>query len=211
MDRQRNQGRLLGESQASLIAEASKGDSMSLSTLLREARSVVFDWMAVKAQDLDDAEDITQLVLLRLYTGLPKFRGESKLSSWLYRISEHEISGYYGRRARERRIRSSWHDAGFPPAFVGPEPEQIDRDRLAEAIQEAAEALPPLQLSVFERVDLCGMRPCEAARELGTSQTNTRSALSRARTKIRELVRQARKELVEDLPWERSGPAAAPE
>ncbi len=159
MDRQPSRKRFLGESQTSLIAEARTGDPRALSALLRSARSVVFHWTAVRAQDLDDAEDITQLVLLKLYTGLPKFRGESKLSSWLYRITEHEISGYYGRRTRERRIRSRWHDPSFPPASVVPDPERVDRDRLSEAIHAAAEALPPLQLSVFRRVDLCGMRP----------------------------------------------------
>jgi RNA polymerase sigma-70 factor (ECF subfamily) len=194
--------RLLRERQSQLLGEASRGDPEALDTLLSAARSVVHDWAAVKTRDPDDAEDVTQLVLMKLFTRLPNFRGESKLSSWLYRITLNEVSGFYKKRDSERKKVLAWVQYELRGSVAHPDPERIDRERVVGTICKAAETLPPLQSSVFKMVDLHGMRPCEAARELGTTQTNTRSSLSRARKKIRELVRQARRELVEDLPWE---------
>jgi RNA polymerase sigma factor (sigma-70 family) len=79
-----------------------------------------------------------------------------------------------------------------------PDPERVDRQRAAGAVRDAAETLPPLQQAAFQLVDLDGMKPCEAARELGKTQTTLRSSLCRARKKIRELVEECRRELVTD-------------
>ncbi len=192
--------RLLRERESPLVSEASQGDPTALSILLSAARSVVHDWARVKIRDPDDAEDVTQLVLLKLYTWLPRFRGDSKLSSWLYRITLNEVSGFYRKQDLEKRKVESMLQTGTDPGTVPSDPERIDRDRAVKAVLEAADALPPLQSSVFQMVDLRGMRPCEVARELGRTQTNTRSSLFRARRKIGELVKKAQRELVEDLP-----------
>lgn len=194
--------RLLRERPSPLVAEASQGDPRAVSILLTAARSVIHDWARVKTRDPDDAEDVTQMVLVKLFTRLHKFRGDSRLTSWLYRITLNEVSGFYKKRESERKKALTWFESGIGSQVAHQDPDRIDLDRIVAGIKEAATRLPPLQASVFRMVDLDGLRPCEAAEELGTTQTNTRSSLSRARKKIRELVEQARRELVEDLPWD---------
>jgi hypothetical protein len=54
-------------------------------------------------------------------------------------------------------------------------------------------------LDVFKLVDLEGLRPCEAARELHRSQAGVRSNLCRARKKIRELILDSRRNLAREL------------
>jgi DNA-directed RNA polymerase specialized sigma24 family protein len=76
--------------------------------------------------------------------------------------------------------------------------ERIDHERTAGIVKDMAQALPPLQQAIFHLVDVDGFRPCEAARQLGRTQTTIRSGLCRARQKIRELVQRCRAELVED-------------
>jgi len=180
-----------------LITDAASGDRLALSTLLKSARPSVYQWAESRTRDPDDAEDITQVVLLRLVQNLPKFRGDSKLSSWLYRITIHEVSGFLRSRNRDRTIARSWpggdQEAVSPPF----DPECIDRERTAGMVREAAATLPTLQQEAFRLVDLDGLKPCEAARELGKAQVNIRSSLCRARKKVRELVEECRAEGVD--------------
>jgi RNA polymerase sigma factor (sigma-70 family) len=182
-----------------LIAEAADGNPEALSALLESARPIVFRWAAVRTQDLDDAEDVTQIVLLRLYSRLPAFRGESRLSSWLYRVTINEISGLCRKRGRERTQALLWSEAEIQNITTNSEPDRVDQQRAVGAVRDAASTLPPLQQAAFGLVDLGGMRPCEAATTLGRTETNIRSSLCRARKKIRKLVRQARRALSEDL------------
>jgi RNA polymerase sigma-70 factor (ECF subfamily) len=178
---------------------ASNGEPAALAILLEEARPVVYGWAVQRVEDPDDAEDVTQLVLFRLWRGISAFRGESRLSSWLFRITANESSALH----RDERRRSRF--VGVQSPGVGAErsnPSELERIHLRQAcgkIRSVACALPPLQLAAFRLVDLDGLRPCEAARALGRSQANIRSSLCRARKRIRELVEQAGEGLAEDL------------
>ena len=191
--------REIRERHSLLVNEATEGDPEALSALLESARPMVYRWAAARTQDLDDAEDITQAVLLRLYSSLPVFRGESRLSSWLYRVTINEISGFSRKRTRERTKALLWNESKIQNLTTTSGPDRIDQKRAVGVVREAASTLPSLQLATFRLVDLDGLRPCEAAKALGKTETNIRSSLCRARKKIRKLVRQARRALSEDM------------
>jgi RNA polymerase sigma-70 factor (ECF subfamily) len=182
---------LLGQRRSPLIRKASHGEPAALSLLLEEARPLVFAWAVQRVDDPDDAEDVTQRVLLRLWKGISAFRGESRLSSWLFRITANESSALH----RDERRRSRF--LGVQSPGVGAERSnlsELERIHLLQAcgkVRSVACALPPLQLAAFRLVDLDGLTPCEAAKALGRSQANIRSSLCRARQRIRELVEDA--------------------
>ena len=48
-----------------------------------------------------DAEDLLQETLLAAWQGLPKFRGDASLRSWILGIARHKLDDYYRRRLRE--------------------------------------------------------------------------------------------------------------
>jgi RNA polymerase sigma factor (sigma-70 family) len=185
---------IIRERRSPLISQAARGNPEALETLLHAARPMVYQWALSRTQDLDDAEDVTQAVLLRLFLRLSAFRGESLLSSWIYRVTTNEISGFFRRRAREQDQARLWSESQAHTTYPDSYPDRIDNQRAAGAVRDAASALPPLQQAAFRLVDLDGLRPCEAARELGKTQTTVRSSLCRARRKIRELVEECRRE-----------------
>jgi RNA polymerase sigma-70 factor (ECF subfamily) len=161
-------------------------------------RASVFGWVAAKAHDPDDAEDITQRVMLRVLTHFDTFRGESRLSSWLYRIAANEVASFY--RGRWREVHGLDGHAEPDPAYTAHSvQERLDGERLKAAVQDLAATLPPLQQATLRLVDLGHLKPCEAARALGKSEGNVRSSLCRARAKIRGLLRESRLRLVEEL------------
>jgi RNA polymerase sigma-70 factor (ECF subfamily) len=186
---------LVGARTSPVLLDAVRGDPEALATLLKAARTVVHRWALLRTQDPDDAEDITQLVLVKLYSRLPSFRREANLSSWLFRITVNEVSGLCRRQMREAAKANAWVESGLCPSTYNPDPEYLDRAKTARKIRQASVTLPPLQFAAFQLVDLEGLRPCEAAEELGRTQGNIRSSLCRARRRIRELVLEARKEL----------------
>jgi RNA polymerase sigma-70 factor (ECF subfamily) len=168
------------------------------SDLLEKVRPLVLSWVAGKTSDPDDAEDITQLVMLRLMTHLRTFRGESRFSSWLYRITANEVSGFYRGRWRETRGLDE-QAVSQVPCSAYPIHDRLDGERLRAAVSDMASNLPPLQRAALHLVDLGGLKPCEAARALGKTEVNLRSSLCRARRKIRELVVSSRQRLVAEL------------
>lgn len=191
----------LQERRSPLIANAVGGDPEALSSLLEIARPVVLQWASTRTRDPDDAEDVTQLVLLRLYSKLSTFRGDSSLSSWLYRVTVNEASGFGRRKSRHQAQADRWKEAGGQDRATEMESDRIDNRRMADVVLEAASDLPYLQQTGFQLIDVGGYRPCEAARELGRTQTTIRSTLCRARKKIRELVEECHKDLAREY-WE---------
>lgn len=188
----------LRDTKSPLVRDAVAGDSEAVGILLERARPFVYGWALQRTRDPDEAEDISQTVLLRAYSGLSSFGGRATLSSWLYRITLNEISAFCRKEARLGRcLRNAhfWTEAWTEPPK---ELEKIDTALACDVVRTVASALPPLQIAAFRLVDLEGYRPCEVSKELGRSQTNIRSSLCRARKKVRELVRRARKELAED-------------
>ncbi len=59
--------------------------------------------------DSDATEDLTQEVFLRVFRGLPRFRGEARLSTWIYRIT-HRVCLRELQRRRHRRNQVQWDD-----------------------------------------------------------------------------------------------------
>ena len=191
---------LLPDQRFPLVWNASAGDREAFSILLERARPVVYAWALQKTGDPDDAEDISQIVLLRIWSGISSFRGGSKLSSWVYRITANEAVAFHRKKKRRRDLSAGFlYQGGDLGTALPSETERILHVQACGLVRDVACALPPLQLATFRLVDLDGLRPCEAARALGKTQANIRSSLSRARQRVRELVQEARAELAEDL------------
>ena len=185
------------------LGGAMDGDRESLSALLEQVRPMVLRWATTKTLDPDDAEDVTQNVLLKVATKIHTFRHDSHLSSWLYRITTNEATGFHRKRVRETERGKLFAELYAGDPSLQPELLRIDEQRAVDAVLRVACTLPQLQLSSFRLIDLDGLRPAEAAGRLGKSQGNIRSSLCRARKKIRYLVLQARSELVEE--WVTAG------
>jgi RNA polymerase sigma-70 factor (ECF subfamily) len=69
-----------------LVERCRKGDEGAFQELVNRYKDLVFALIARTTPDLTRAEDLAQDVFLRVHRGLPYFRGEAKLSTWIYRI-----------------------------------------------------------------------------------------------------------------------------
>ncbi|MEZ0493868.1 RNA polymerase sigma factor [Kineococcus sp. TBRC 1896] len=134
----------------------------------------------------DQAEDCVQDTFLAAWRGLPSFRGDSSLRTWLFTLARHAAF------ARLRRF-----PAGGSRPFV-PVEEVQDRLRdlredperssvenaLREALELALQLLPPRQRTAWLMREVEGMSYEEVASVLGTTTTAVRGLLERSRTTL---------------------------
>src|SRR5262245_61813175 len=69
-----------------LVERCRSGDDGAFQELVDRHKDLVFALIARTVQDRSRAEDLAQDVFLRVHRGLPYFRGEARLSTWIYRI-----------------------------------------------------------------------------------------------------------------------------
>lgn len=73
--------------QQELITQLQQGDETAFKKLVDEWQDMVYNTAAGIVQNEEDADDITQEVFIQVYQSVRSFKGESKFSTWLYRIA----------------------------------------------------------------------------------------------------------------------------
>src|SRR5258708_33536924 len=83
-----------------LVERCRSGDERAFQDLVDRYKDLVYALIARTVQDRSRAEDLAQDVFLRIHRGLPYFRGEARLSTWIYRIVANVCVQEFGRPAR---------------------------------------------------------------------------------------------------------------
>lgn len=183
---------------ADLIRRARAGEEAAFRLLVERWYARIHRWAAGVLGDADDADDVTQDVLVRLHVRLDRFREESAFSTWLFQITRNAARDAY--RRRRRRLRARTRLRGMAEAHdVAPDPATALEERDAAGAARAALAgLPDRQREVFDLVDLQGYAPHEAADLLGLSPGTVRTHLFRARAAVRRALLAAEPSFAED-------------
>src|SRR5215216_1444361 len=87
-------------SEADLIARCRTGDDHAFGELVERYKDLVFALVSRTSVDRNRIEDLAQEVFLRIHRGLPYFRGEARLSTWIYRIVLNLVAAERSTRAR---------------------------------------------------------------------------------------------------------------
>ena len=116
-----------------LVERCRSGEEHAFQELVDRYKDLVFALIARTIMDRSRAEDLAQDVFLRIHRGLPYFRGEARLSTWIYRIVANVCLQEQGRPPRP----VSFDDQRAQAAPGGPDRQFGDlelRDRLEKAI-----------------------------------------------------------------------------
>jgi RNA polymerase sigma-70 factor (ECF subfamily) len=154
-------------------------------TLLRIAHSVT--------HNREDSQDAVQETFLKAYQHLGDFRGDSKFSTWLIRITVNQslMKLRKQRRIKEESLNEDFGtDEDVLPREVidwAPNPEQLYRtSELRQILIKTIDELPPSLRVVFVLQDLEGLSTDQTAEALNLSQSAVKSRLWRARLQLRE-------------------------
>jgi RNA polymerase sigma-70 factor (ECF subfamily) len=169
-----------------LARSAGGGDERAFERLVRRVHTRIHRWALVRVADPDDAEDITQAVLIKLHASLDGWEGRGKFTTWLYRVTANEASTWRRRIARRARwmVRDPAAREAALNRWIGPAPDD-DRDELVELIRRYFLDLPPRQREVFDLVEFQGYAPAEVGEMLEMNPNTVRANLFKARQAIR--------------------------
>jgi RNA polymerase sigma-70 factor, ECF subfamily len=178
-----------------LVEAGQQGDVEAFNQLVRSYEVRVYNLCYRMLGDRDAAADVTQDTFISAYRNLHRFRG-GVFRSWLFRIATNAC--YDALRARKRRPTVSLSMTTGPdddgPAFDLPDGAESPDDfalrrELAAAIQLGLAQLPEEQRIVVILSDIQGLAYEEIAEVTGANLGTVKSRLSRARARLREILR----------------------
>ena len=164
-----------------LIERCRTGDDIAFGELVDRYKNLVYGivWRMVGDRSLTD--DLAQEVFLKVYRGLPYFRGEAKLSTWIYRIVANVCTQARSSRTTERQGLSPVREPGATDtAFADLEL----RDRLDKAIAQLPENYRLLIAAHY----LDGVQYEALAEALDIPIGTVKTHLYRAKRRLRELL-----------------------
>ncbi len=172
------------EDRCSVIDAAKAGDLLAFEQLMRQYERLVLVTALRLLGSLEDAQDVSQEVFLKLYRNLGKVQGAASLSGWLYRVTVNAC--HDSRRRRPASV--SMEDAG-DLATAAADPQQLsaagERSRVLEM---SLRILSQKEREALVLRDLEGLSTSEVARVLGSSEATVRSQISKARVKVKGFV-----------------------
>jgi len=163
-----------------LVERCRSGDEHAFQELVDGYKNLVFALIARTVQDRSRAEDLAQEVFLRVHRGLPYFRGEARLSTWIYRIVANVTLQEHGRPV------AASLDEDTPAAAT------VDRQfgdfELRDRLEKAIARLPPNYRLVVAAHYLEGIRYEDLADALQIPLGTVKTQLHRAKQQLRRLL-----------------------
>jgi len=193
------------QSDLELVKRAQSGDADAFAALFYAHKPRVYSLCLRMTNNTAEAEDLTQDAFLQVFRKLATFRGDSALSTWLYRVAVNTVLMHF-RKKGLRQVsldESSNQDTRVVKREYGSVDERlsgcVDRIALARAMQD----LPAGYRTIFLLHEIKGYEHQEIARILRCSVGNSKSQLHKAKLKMRELLGYHKNELLQEAIEER--------
>ncbi len=179
-----------------MISRIIAGERELFYVLLKPCERAVFLTAYSVLKSEADAEEVVQEAVLKAYKALGSFRGESKFSTWLVKITLNEA------RMRLRRVRLESEvslqdftddgDSDYTPAVLTDwreiPLESLERKELRETLRRAVSELPEKYREVLISRDVRELNIAETAELLGISEGMVKTRLFRARLLMQKIV-----------------------
>jgi len=173
-------------SEHELVERCRQGDETAFRELVDQYKGLVFALIARSIANRARAEELAQDVFLKVHKGLPYFRGEAKLSTWMYRIVINVLSQERPELAtaslddRDDENRPRVQPVADDRAFG----DLVMKDRLEKAIEQL-----PVQYQVLINGHyLKGMRYEDLAEALNMPMGTVKTHLHRAKRRLRQVL-----------------------
>ncbi|MCA9680138.1 MAG: sigma-70 family RNA polymerase sigma factor [Kofleriaceae bacterium] len=170
-----------GPEDAVLIAACRRGEQRAMEALYHQYKRRVFG-LVHRIVGPADVEEVAQDVFVRVFRGLPSFRGESALGTWIYRLAVNAALSHVSRRSRRSEV-------GDDELERVAAPEEVRRDpRLSARVEDAMARLPAGYRAILVLHDVEGLSHEECAAIMDCRVGTSKSQLHKARAKMRDLL-----------------------
>ena len=182
----------LNQSEEAFILQLQQGVEQAFNTVVQLYQDMVYNTVLSIVQNEADAEDLTQEVFVQVHQSVGQFKGEAKLSTWLYRITITKALDHEKKKKRKKRFavvlqlfgehgEVSYHPTEFNhPGVI------LDNKENAANLFKALQQLPANQRIVFTLSKIEGLSNNEIAVIMDTSFYAVESLLARAKTNLKQ-------------------------
>jgi RNA polymerase sigma-70 factor (ECF subfamily) len=172
-----------------LVERCQRGDEGAFQELVERYKNLVFALIARTVRDQSRAEDLAQDVFLRVYRGLPYFRGEARLSTWIYRIAANACAQELTRRPPPASLDTPDGDRrATAKETLGSRDRQFGDIELRDRLDKAIARLPAQYRLIIAAHYLDGMRYEDLADALQLPVGTLKTQLYRAKQQLRRLL-----------------------
>jgi RNA polymerase sigma-70 factor, ECF subfamily len=148
---------------------------------IREHQRMIYSLCYRMTGSIADAEDLTQETFIAAHQQIESFRGQSQISSWLYRIGINRCLNWQKKQERQRKLHEEW----------GERRELETGGKVDARVQEALMQLAPDERAAVALVIFEGQKHGEAAAALGCAETTVSWRLFQARRKLKKLLQRS--------------------
>ncbi len=184
--------KMVDPDEKALIEKIRNGDEAAFEQLVKEhtGKVVGLAWRLVGNRE--EAEDLAQEAFLRLHRSLPKFRGESRIGTWLYRTTTRLAIDHLRRERIKRKL------FFFRQSNEAPDPVELASDsrrdpgrelqsaQAMQALRKSLDTLSPRQQVIFTLRHYDGLPLKEIAGHLGLKTGTVKAHLHRAIMQLRK-------------------------
>lgn len=181
-------------SEQDFIENLKKGKQIAFSQLLDDYQQKVFSTCISFVPNKEDAEDVAQEVFLEVFKSISKFKGNSKLSTWIYRIATNKCLEFIRKKNTKKRFafmqtilgneipidKTSYFTEFNHPGIL------LENKEKSATIFKAINTLPESQRVIFTLAKIDGKSYQEIVEITGKSLSSVESIMFRAKKSLKE-------------------------
>lgn len=173
-----------------LIARLQKRDEAAFEELIRQYEKKVYTPCFRMCGNSEDAEEAAQDAFLALWRGIDRFRQESSLSTWIYRLATNACIDTLRRRKKQSGSVSLDDEELFVDAVdTSPQPQEtVEHRETQKLLQEGLSALPEEYRKVLILREIEGLSYTEIAESASIELGTVKSRISRGRSLLRNFL-----------------------
>ncbi len=184
------------EEESAVILRVQQGDANAFEALVTAYQKQVYNLALRTVGNPEDAADLSQEAFLRAYRSIASFRGDSKFSVWLYRLTTNICIDFLRSRGRKPTVSltvegddEESEELDVADERYDPE-ENFQRAELQRAVQRGLNTLPKEFRTILILRELEGMSYAEIGEILHLEEGTVKSRLFRARSRLCEFLKQ---------------------
>ncbi len=178
--------------QTELVVQLQQGEEAAFKKLVDDYQVMIYNTALGIVQHEDDADDITQEVFIQVFRSVSSFKGDSKFSTWLYRITLGKALDHEKKKKRKKRF-------GFVQSLFGADGEEqlhpvefnhpgvkMEKKERANELFNALKQIPDKQRIAFTLHKLEGQSYQEVAEIMNTTLYAVESLMGRAKASLKK-------------------------
>jgi len=174
--------------ESKIIADCLSGDSSSYRILVNKYQHFAYTLATRITRNAEDAEEVTQDAFVKAYTSLKSFKGESKFSTWLYKIV---LNLAMSKVRRRKEPLQNIDDLNLQTAVDN---DGVRKSERSYYVEQAINSLPEDEAVIVTLFYMEDQSLDEISSVVNLSLTNTKVKLFRARKKMAETLKSVLKE-----------------